>query len=424
MNQPENIDWYEAGCARDCSEQHTYTWGRCALAPESARPEPTISIGRVETMSDGYPGIVMRSVPLSAWDALLTVAKWVSRGKSFALDADPEIAPCYPDASARRALGALHAAGLLTTPAAASSPPPNQAAVKRIADTITPFLANFSDEETARVNAREVAAAVLSELLPPADRAAVRDRIVTAIKTAPFEELRTVGYAPNGPLQITIRVEELADAILRAVPAAVSVPPPTRADDRADVLREAADALPEADLPFVPSMDRRRVADWLRRRAAEAQQPECPGYEAVPNLCACPCEGCKHHCGAHNPAEAQQQQPEAENVAQPCDGCGHPEHPAHGCPVTLYGERCACDEPVAAGTRQQQQPAPDPGRVADEEPTTQTRETECAHCWRLVENRGTPNMGGPPHDNWVHVPGGFQPCFPQKPNSPRAEPRS
>ena len=68
---------------------------------------------------------------------------------------------------------------------------------------------------------------------PPVDRAAVRDRIVTAIKTAPFEELRTVGYAPNGPLQITIRVEELADAILRAVPAAVSVPPPTRADDRA-----------------------------------------------------------------------------------------------------------------------------------------------------------------------------------------------
>ena len=26
--------WYEAGCARDCTEQHTYTWGRCALAPK------------------------------------------------------------------------------------------------------------------------------------------------------------------------------------------------------------------------------------------------------------------------------------------------------------------------------------------------------------------------------------------------------
>lgn len=43
---------------------------------------------------------------------------------------------------------------------------------------------------------------------------------------------------------------------------------------RADVLRDAADALPEADLPFVPPMDRRRVADWLRRLAEEAQPAE------------------------------------------------------------------------------------------------------------------------------------------------------
>ncbi|MFH8531561.1 hypothetical protein ACH4GE_24460 [Streptomyces tendae] len=106
-------DWHAAGCARDCSEQHTYTWGRCALAPQSARPEPTISIGRVETEADGQPGIVLRSIPLTAWDALITVAKWVSRGKSMALDADPAIAPAYPDAAARRALGALHDAGLL-----------------------------------------------------------------------------------------------------------------------------------------------------------------------------------------------------------------------------------------------------------------------------------------------------------------------
>lgn len=32
--------------------------------------------------------------------------------------------------------------------------------------------------------------------------------------------------------------------------------------------------------------------------------------------------------------------------AQPCDGCGHPEHPARECPAMEYGERCACDEPV------------------------------------------------------------------------------
>ena len=117
-------DWHDAGCARDCSEQHTYTWGRCALAPESARPQPTISIGRVEKMTDGYPGIVMRSVPLSAWDALITVAKWVSRGRSAALDADPDIALCYPDALARHALGALDDAGLLGQPDLAAVPRP------------------------------------------------------------------------------------------------------------------------------------------------------------------------------------------------------------------------------------------------------------------------------------------------------------
>lgn len=34
-------------------------------------------------------------------------------------------------------------------------------------------------------------------------------------------------------------------------------------------------------------------------------------------------------------------------MVEPCDGCGHPEHPARECPVVRYGERCACDEPIA-----------------------------------------------------------------------------
>jgi hypothetical protein len=117
MSDKTAPDWHAAGCSRrSCSEQHSYEWGLYALAPESARLEPTISIGRVEMEADGYPGIVLREVPLSAWDGLITVAKWVSRGKSFVLDADPDIAPAYPDATARRALGALHDAGLLDAP--------------------------------------------------------------------------------------------------------------------------------------------------------------------------------------------------------------------------------------------------------------------------------------------------------------------
>ena len=49
---------------------------------------------------------------------------------------------------------------------------------------------------------------------------------------------------------------------------------------------------------------------------------------------------------------------------------------------------------------------------------------ECAHCWREIENRGAPSMDGNHHVHWVHIPGGFQYCFPQRPDSPRAEPRT
>ncbi len=104
-------DWYDAGCTSMCRTRHCRRPGYCALVPP---PDPTISIGRVEPdLGDGQPGIVLREVPVSAWEDLITVAKWVSRGKSFALDADPDIAPAYPDTAARQALGALHDAGLL-----------------------------------------------------------------------------------------------------------------------------------------------------------------------------------------------------------------------------------------------------------------------------------------------------------------------
>lgn len=44
--------------------------------------------------------------------------------------------------------------------------------------------------------------------------------------------------------------------------------------DRAAVLREAADRLPDADLPFVSPMGRRQTADWLRRMADETAATE------------------------------------------------------------------------------------------------------------------------------------------------------
>lgn len=52
------------GCARACRKagSHTLVWGECEYAAE---PEPRISIGGVVTAPDGYPSIVLQSVPVS-----------------------------------------------------------------------------------------------------------------------------------------------------------------------------------------------------------------------------------------------------------------------------------------------------------------------------------------------------------------------
>ena len=58
----------------------------------------------------GHRGYV--AVPREAFDALVQVAEYVSYGRR-AVDHQPDGAP-YPDAAARRALGVLDDAGLLT----------------------------------------------------------------------------------------------------------------------------------------------------------------------------------------------------------------------------------------------------------------------------------------------------------------------
>jgi hypothetical protein len=49
--------WRWHGCRRTCSEQHTYKWGDCALAPETARPEPHVSMTKVFVADDGNKAI-------------------------------------------------------------------------------------------------------------------------------------------------------------------------------------------------------------------------------------------------------------------------------------------------------------------------------------------------------------------------------
>lgn len=54
-------------------------------------------------------------VPPEAFDRLVRVAMWVSRGQAMARTPDPEISDSYPDTAALFALGALDDAGLLNT---------------------------------------------------------------------------------------------------------------------------------------------------------------------------------------------------------------------------------------------------------------------------------------------------------------------
>ena len=55
------------GCARSCRKTRTHTllWGDCAHTPESARPEPRVTIGGTITAADGYPSVVLHSIPVS-----------------------------------------------------------------------------------------------------------------------------------------------------------------------------------------------------------------------------------------------------------------------------------------------------------------------------------------------------------------------
>jgi hypothetical protein len=124
---------------------------------------------------------------------------------------------------------------------------------------------------------------------------ALRDRIAAAIKSSPFEELRTVDHAPNGPLQITAKVDDLADAVLAAQSAAdlpageayrLAVSAALRLGtgatweairDRAEDLTAEVQGLTEAhvrQMEAAASVDRAVVlnetADHLARQAADA----------------------------------------------------------------------------------------------------------------------------------------------------------
>ncbi|MEU0157960.1 hypothetical protein ABZ154_03705 [Streptomyces sp. NPDC006261] len=62
--------------------------------------------------------------------------------------------------------------------------------------------------------------------------------------------------------------------------------------------------------------------------------------------------------------------------------------------------------------------------AAGVQPTTEGEAplaTQCTYCWLEIEDRGDPGFGTYT-PRWVHIPGGYQTCNPQQPNSPRATP--
>lgn len=141
-------------------------------------------------------------------------------------------------------------------------------------------------------------------------------------------------FDPEATIQVADARHERMLAVARAVSsehALAAVP----SVSRAAVLREAAEHLidlrdslitaPETTGQYLAGLE--RAARELRRLADEERDEQ----EAQANL-----------------DQLADLLPRMADEVQPCDGCGHPEHSARECPVTLYGERCACDEPLAA----------------------------------------------------------------------------
>lgn len=145
--------------------------------------------------------------------------------------------------------------------------------------------------------------AVMALVTPPVVRPELRDQIAEALRESCMTEDEAVG--------------PMTEAVLAVLPQPV---------DRAAVLREAATIVRSMDSDYalqeaaehldglaVEEDEEREAQAHLDQLADElaAAIASCPGRELSPNPCRCPCYGCKHHCGAHDPSgvavEAQQQ---------------------------------------------------------------------------------------------------------------------
>jgi hypothetical protein len=168
--------------------------------------------------------------------------------------------------------------------AAAPSTPADQTALRdRIADIATPFLANFSGGEAARVNAGEIAAAVLAVLPEPADRAALLREVADICDEAgAVYTSKALNDHADGAYALMERFLRKADeAEYVATPCSVGgCEPggePCTTHERLMAHAEGDHDLCEPDCGTSPS----RMAD-------EAQQPE------TRKACGCGQDGCEY----------------------------------------------------------------------------------------------------------------------------------
>lgn len=158
------------------------------------------------------------------------------------------------------------------------------------------------------------------EAVPPTDRADPRERIAAVI----HEDLTR--HKVRRDLGLFGIVPRLTDAVMAVLPADSSEPHRlalstalglgtgapwdairARAKELADEERDEQQAQVNLD----------QLADDLAAAIAS-----CPGRELVPNPCRCPCYGCKHHCGAHDPSRLAAETPEPETQgAHSCGNC-------------------------------------------------------------------------------------------------------
>jgi hypothetical protein len=348
------------GCNRKCRQAgaHTLVWGECEHAPE---PEPTVSLPRVYTDTDGFPSIGFDTYTVTQLAELIEPAlhtikihlgpnalALLERGEevrlsvgeyvSLALAAADAIvhrnAPSAPAVPAVPAVPAGQApatyqttpsrrAGLRAEIAAALEAADYRMDMRRgdLADAVLPVL--YREWPWLRAEAEEA----------PTDRAVLREQIAEALMRW-AEGNNAPQYASmRRPETVRANAYSRADAVLAILPAPV---------DRATVLRELADKAEEWDGHI--------TVQELRRLAAEATPAV---VAAVPGQADSEAHACSN-CEGIDPGTCLM------NPGRPPEQCPNSEFDGYGlqCQKPAGHNLCSFEEQPSVGAQQPKEARP------------------------------------------------------------------